>query len=127
MSANLKTIRFDSDVLTYKVIYDSTLDATPNDDVTTEPGFLYSIVIANTNGTHAGVLKISLTATTVTLGAGSPTPPDIMISVPLSTTTRVTIPGGVAFTKLSFWQTTSTADAAATATSTAFAVTLVTS
>jgi len=127
MSNQLKTVVFDGSVLTYKTIYDSTLDATPIIDVTQESGYLYSITCANTDSGDAGYLKISLSATSVTVGGNSPTDPDIMISVPASTTVRIVIPGGVAFTKLSLWQTTSNESAGATSTSTAFAVYLTTS
>ena len=120
MSSNLKTA--DLANLTYSIIYDSTLDATPVVDVTQNTGYLYGIVVANTDANDAGCLKICLSATTVTVGGNSGTAPDIRIKVPANTTTRIMIPGGIAFSKLSFWQTTSPADDSTTSSSSTFAV-----
>ena len=125
MSNNLKIA--DLSNLTYKVVYDSTLTSTAIVDVTQGSGYLYSIAVANTDANDAGTLKICLSATSVTVGGNSGTPPDIEVKVTANTTTKIQIPGGVAFSKLSLWQTTHPADDSTTSSSTAFAVYLVTS
>ena len=124
MSNNLKTVNLPN--LTYKLIYDSTLDATPLIDVTQGSGYLYSFAVANTDAQDAGCFKLSLSATTVTVGGNTGTSPDIQVKVAASTTVRVTIPGGVPYTKLSCWQTTDPSLTSSTATSSAFAVYLTT-
>ena len=125
MSNNLKIA--DLSNLTYKVIYDSTLTSTAIVDVTQGSGYLYSIAVANTDSNDAGTLKICLSATSVTVGGNNGTPPDIEIGITADTTTKIQIPGWVAFSKLSLWQATGPQDAANTSSSTAFAVYLVTS
>tara|TARA_R110000824_G_scaffold266650_1_gene455646 strand:+ start:44 stop:412 length:369 start_codon:yes stop_codon:yes gene_type:complete len=121
MSTNLKTARFDTETLTYKIVSDAALRHASNDDVTASSGFLHSITVAN--GSNVGYLKITLTEATVVVGT---TVPDIIIKVLASTTVRVTMPSGVAFTKLSFWQTTTGADSNNTSAAAQFDVTLVT-
>jgi len=121
MSTNLKTARFDTETLTYKIVSDTALTHASMDDVTASSGFLHSITVVN--GANAGYLKITLTEATVVV---STTVPDIMIKVPASTTVRVTIPSGVAFTKLSLWQTTLSTDVNNASIAAAFNVTLVT-
>jgi len=125
MSNNLKIVNLPN--LTYKLVYDSTLDATPLIDVTQGAGFLYSFVCVNSDVSDIGCLKICLSASTVTVGGNDGTTADIQIQVAASTTVRVAIPGGVAFTKLSLWQSTNPSAASAASTSSAFAVYLTTS
>lgn len=122
MSGNLKTV--DVANLTYKIIYDSTLTNTAIVDVTQTSGYIYDIVVANTDAGDRGVLKICLTSSDPIVGT---TTPDIQLFVLPSTTIRVSIPGGVPFSKLSMWQTTDTAASATASASTAFAVWLTTS
>ena len=107
MSANLKVANFDSDTLTYKIVSDTTLTNVPNVDVTASSGVLLSGIMHN-QGNAVIYIKISLTATTVTVGT---TVPDLTLMIPSGQSIRLTIPGGVAFTKLSFWS----ADAPTTA------------
>jgi hypothetical protein len=124
MSNQLKVANFDSGTLKYKIVSDTTLGAGANVDVTTGSGTLYNIDVDNQDASNPCYVKISLTASTVTVGT---TVPDIILKLATSTAYRITIPGGVAFSKLSFWQTTTAADAATTTSATPVIVTMVTS
>jgi hypothetical protein len=124
MSANLKVASFDSGTLAYKIVSDTTLDATANIDVTAEAGSLYAIDIDNQDQSDHCFVKLSLTQSTITVGT---TPPDIMIRANSATKRRVVIPEGVAFSKLSFWQTTLGTDASSSTAASPVLVTLVTS
>jgi hypothetical protein len=98
---------FDSTVLSYKIVKQTITNATANIDVTAESGDLYEISIVNGSSSNAYV-KFALTENSVTVGT---TVPQIVLRVNSSTTRRWSIPGGVAFTKLSFWAVTGSPDA----------------
>ena len=123
MSTNLKVTAFKSDTLTYKIVSDTTLTAVVNTDVTTGSGVLHSFDVDNQHGANNTYLKISLTAANPVVGT---TVPDIQIRVGPSTAIRVVIPGGVAFTKLSFWQVDSPTTAGTTASGSPVIVSMVT-
>ncbi len=123
MSSNLKVTSFKSDTLTYKIVSDTTLTSTVNTDVTTGSGTLYCIDVDNQHAANTAYLKISLTAANPVVGT---TVPDIQIRMGSSSAARVAIPGGVAFTKLSFWQTNSPTTAGTTSDATPVLVSMVT-
>ena len=97
---------YSSSALAYKVVHESNASDTANLDVTGSSGRLYSIDIDQQTAT-ACYLKMKLTAGTVTVGT---TEPDLLIELPASGKAKFDIPGGLAFSQLSFWVT----DAAAT-------------
>lgn len=114
MSANLKTASFDASVLQYKIVSDILLNATAITDVTQEAGSLYYLTIVN--GTSGGTAKnyfakFSLSTSEVDVGT---TIPDFMVYVAATTTTKMAMPAGIAFTSLSVWAVDSAADAATT-------------
>jgi hypothetical protein len=123
MSSNLKVTAFKSDTLTYKIVSDTTLTSTVNTDVTTGSGVLHCFDVDNQHAGNTAYLKISLTAANPVPGT---TVPDIQMRVGSSTAIRVVIPGGVAFTKLSFWQTNSPTTAGTTSDATPVVVSMVT-
>lgn len=97
---------FDSSVLSYKIVKQTITNATPNIDVTTEPGNLHEISIINGSSSNAYV-KFTLTESAVTVGT---TVPQIVLRVNSATSRRWSIPAGLAFTKLSFWAVTGSPD-----------------
>ena len=98
---------FDSTVLAYKIVKQTITNATPNIDVTAESGNLHEISLINGSTTNTWV-KFTLTENAVTVGT---TVPQIMLRINAGDSRRWSIPGGVAFTKLSFWAVTAPTDA----------------
>jgi hypothetical protein len=123
MSTNLKVTAFKSDTLTYKIVSDTTLTAAVNTDVTTGSGVLHSFDVDNQHPGDTTYLKISLTAANPVVGT---TVPDVQIRVGPQLKISVIIPGGVAFTKLSFWQVDSPTTAGTTASGSPVIVSMVT-
>ena len=102
MSTELKTANLASTILTNKIVVDTKLDQTAVVDVTQGPGTLYAIEVDAT-ATNAGghqYLKLKLTTADVTVG----------------TTKRFVtcFPGGLPYTSLTAWLTSSEADNATT-------------
>ena len=103
----LSAAQFDSTVLSYKIVKQTVVNATPNIDVTSESGSLYQITCIN-GSSDTVYLKLTITENAVTVGT---TVPEMMIRVSAGETKRWSIPSGLAFTKLSFWAVTGPTDA----------------
>ena len=103
----LSAAQFDASVLNYKIVKQTITNSTPNIDVTSEAGSLYSIKMANLSSSNAYV-KLTISESAVTVGT---TVPDMMIRVNSSETKQWAIPEGLPFTKLSFWCVTGPTDA----------------
>ena len=103
----LSAAQFDASVLAYKIVKQTITNSTANVDVTSEPGSLYCIKIANGSASTA-YTKVTLAEAAPTVGT---TPPDMMIRVNSGATTKWEIPAGLPFTKLSFWCVTGPTDA----------------
>ena len=113
MSTYLKTANLDNTVLSYKIIEDIRLDQTAIVDVTQGSGVLRTIEVDAT-ATNAGQnqhLKLKLTTTEVTVGT---TIPDIVIRCIAEKRFIMEFPGGLPFTGLTAWLTSSEADGATT-------------
>jgi hypothetical protein len=102
----LSAAQFDSSVLSYKIIKQTIVNATPNVDVTSEPGSLYSIKVVN-GSSSTGYVKLTISESSVTVGT---TLPEMMMKVAAAETKQWAIPEGLSFTKLSFWCVTDSAD-----------------
>ena len=102
----LSSAQFDSTVLTYRIIKQTITNATPNVDVTSESGRLYEISLVNGSSSNA-YFKLTLTDEAVTVGT---TLPEMMIRVNAAESKRWSIPGGLPFTRLSFWAVTGPTD-----------------
>tara|TARA_R100001224_G_scaffold107781_1_gene83404 strand:+ start:462 stop:839 length:378 start_codon:yes stop_codon:yes gene_type:complete len=102
----LSSAQFDSTVLTYRIIKQTITNATPNVDVTSESGRLYEISLVNGSSSNA-YFKLTLSDEAVTVGT---TLPEMMIRVNAAESKRWYIPGGLAFTRLSFWAVTGPTD-----------------
>ena len=102
----LSSAQFDSTVLTYKIIKQTITNATPNVDVTSESGRLYEISLVNGSSSNA-YFKLTLTDEAVTVGT---TLTEMMIRVNAAESKQWHIPGGLAFTRLSFWAVTGPTD-----------------
>ena len=102
----LSSAQFDSTVLTYRIIKQTITNATPNVDVTSESGSLYEIFLVNGSSSNA-YLKMSINDAAITVGT---TTPELMIRVNAGESKRWSIPGGLPFTRLSFWAVTGPTD-----------------
>ena len=100
MSSNLKIAKFNSSVLPYRIVTDTTLTNDPIVDVTQGSGTIYEIhfSIAQGNGDPFFYLKLFLQTASITLGT---TPPDVVVECQGGTTTRMSFPGGLPYTALS--------------------------
>lgn len=104
----LKVSAFASNVLDYKVVYQSDATGTVDSNVTGSSGRLYSIDIDNgNNGSQIEYFRVTLDTETVTSGT---TIPDMCIRVKGGERKWVEIPGGIPFTYLSFWCTSEDAE-----------------
>tara|TARA_R110000823_G_scaffold231341_1_gene358062 strand:- start:108 stop:500 length:393 start_codon:yes stop_codon:yes gene_type:complete len=113
MSTELKTANLASTILTNKIVVDTKLDQTAVVDVTQGPGTLYAIEVDAT-ATNAGghqYLKLKLTTADVTVGQ---TIPDAMIRCVAQKRFVTCFPGGLPYTSLTAWLTSSEADNATT-------------
>tara|TARA_R110000824_G_scaffold26028_8_gene90048 strand:+ start:623 stop:1015 length:393 start_codon:yes stop_codon:yes gene_type:complete len=113
VSAQLKTANLDSKILSYKIVEDTRLDQTAIVDVTQNSGVLRTIEVDATaanqgNNQH---LKLKLTTTEVVVGT---TIPDIVIRCIAQKRFITEFPGGLPFTGLTAWLTSSEADNATT-------------
>ena len=95
----LSAAQFDASVLNYKIVKQTITNSTPNIDVTSEPGSLYSIKVVNASSSNSYV-KLTISESSVTVGT---TLPEMMIRVNAAETKQWAIPDGLSFTKLSFW------------------------
>jgi hypothetical protein len=113
MSTYLKTANLDSSIIGYKIIEDIRLDQTAIVDVTQGSGVLRSIEVDATaaNQNQNQHLKLKLTTTEVVVGT---TVPDIVIRCIAQKRFVTEFPGGLAFTGLTAWLTSSEADSATT-------------
>lgn len=113
MSAQLKTANLDSTVLTYKIVEDTRLDQTAIVDVTQGSGVLRTIEVDATLANQGSNqhLKLKLTSTEVVVGT---TVPDIVIRCIGQKRFITEFPGGLPFTGLTAWLTSSEADNATT-------------
>jgi hypothetical protein len=102
----LSAAQFDATVLKYKIVKQTITNATPNIDVTSEPGSLYSIKVVN-GSSSTGYFKLTISESSVTVGT---TVPEMMMKVAAAETKQWAIPEGLSFTKLSFWCVTDSAD-----------------
>ena len=101
MSSNLKTANFDSAVLTYKIVSDSSLTGAAIVDVTQESGTLYYFTVNALTGI-ANNSSVKFTSTTGEVVVGT-TEPDLVMYLAQGTELKVHIPSGVAYTALSVW------------------------
>tara|TARA_R110001583_G_scaffold195040_1_gene368616 strand:+ start:71 stop:463 length:393 start_codon:yes stop_codon:yes gene_type:complete len=113
MSTYLKTANLDSSILTYKIVEDIRLDQTAIVDVTQSSGVLRTIEVDATAAQQNANqhLKLKLTSTEVVVGQ---TVPDIVIRCIGTKRFISEFPGGIPFTGLTAWLTSSEADNATT-------------
>lgn len=109
MSSDLKTANFDSTVLAYKIIDDIKLANVAVVDVTQGSGTLYFIEVDATGTQNHQYLKLKFTTSEVTVGT---TTPDFVVMCATNQRFAVSIPGGVPFSSLSAWLTSSQEDSA---------------
>lgn len=100
----LNVTGFSSTALDYKAFHDTTVTEVLVGNVTGSSGRLYHLHLDNTAASTAVYYKIYFTAS-----AGAADDPDMKIYVPGSTQEILEIPGGVAFTELSYLAATSIA------------------
>ncbi len=111
MSANLKTADVASSILNYKIVQDTSLNATAIVDVTQGSGTLYSIEVDATAAQAHQYLKLKFTTTEVVVGTSTP---DAVIMCASGQRFHLCLPAGIAYTGLSAWLTSSQADSATT-------------
>ena len=111
MSANLKTADVVSSILTYKIVQDTSLNATAIVDVTQGSGTLYSIEVDATSAQAHQYLKLKFTTTEITVGTSTP---DAVIMCAAGQRFMMNLPSGIPYTGLSAWLTTSEDDSATT-------------
>ena len=111
MSTYLKTANLDKSVLTYKIVDDARVDNPAIIDVTQSSGSLLSIEVdaSATNGGQHQYLKLKFQTTSVTVGT---TVPDMVLFVAAQSRFTTNIPGGISFTGLTAWLTSSQEDSA---------------
>jgi hypothetical protein len=97
MSSNLKIAKFNSSVLPYRIVTDTTLTNDPIIDVTQGSGTIYEVHVTVAAGNNY-YLKLFLQTASIALGT---TPPDVVIKTDASSTTRMSFPGGLPYTALS--------------------------
>ena len=117
MSSNLKIAKFNQGILPYKIVTDSSLNATPIIDVTGSGGTLYDLTLDLSTGINNNYyLKLWLQTATVTVGGSSGTAPDIIIKADQDQIIRMNYPGGIPFTALTAALVDSAADTESTMT-----------
>ena len=67
----LSAAQFDATVLKYKIVKQTITNSTPNIDVTSEPGSLYSIKVVNASSSNSYV-KLTISESSVTVGTTLP-------------------------------------------------------
>ena len=101
MSSNLKTADFDSSILPYKIITDSSIGSAAIVDVPQESGTLYYVTVDAVTGiSHDYFLKLCLTSSEITVGT---TVHDVCFQVKQGKVTKASFPGGIPFSSLSAW------------------------
>jgi hypothetical protein len=101
MSSNLKTANFDSSVLRYKLVSDSSLTGAAIVDVTQESGTLYYVTLNALTGINNNYyVKFKFTTGEVVVGT---TEPDLVLYLAQDTELKLHMPAGVAYTALSVW------------------------
>lgn len=116
MSSNLKIASFDTSVLQYKIVNDSSITNAPLVDVLQGSGVLRDISLDLSTGINNDYyLKLWLQSASLTLGT---TPPDIIIKADDDQIVRMNFPGGIPFSALSAALVDSNADNSAAMTTT---------
>tara|TARA_R110002020_G_scaffold65726_1_gene173331 strand:+ start:1855 stop:2226 length:372 start_codon:yes stop_codon:yes gene_type:complete len=94
----------------YKIVHESSLNATPDNNVTSGPGTLHSIFINNNNDQYIYIKIVD----GYSASAGS-TNPTWIFPCAASSVLNFEIPGGQSFSALSIWCTTGASPADSTA------------
>jgi hypothetical protein len=109
MSTYLKTANLDRSKITYKIVEDARLDHTAIVDVVQGSGTLRTIEVDATAAQSHQYLKLRFTSTEITVGT---TVPEMVLFVASAKRFVTEIPGGITFTGLSAWLTSSQEDSA---------------